>query len=216
MMKKIIILLITILIFHTIAFAGNNWIFKIGFNNSALRERESNTYNALSWGVERDISLSPAFSVGAELYYSKNRVSFDNVELWNEANIINSDIEISSKSLDFGVAMTYNLIHNNNFCLSFRFIPAACLNPRSSNINQGELIRRDRDWEKYEFILWEGNTALFPNFRLKMSFSVSVSYKYLYFELRYMRDFQPIGEAGNLQALNYRFHSINFLFGITM
>jgi len=216
MMKKIIILLITILIFHTIAFAGNNWIFKIGFNNSALRERESNTYNALSWGVERDIQLTPLFSVGAELYYSKNRVSFDNVELWNEAKIINSDIEISNGSLDLGVVMIFNAVNKNNFLASLRFIPSACMDISNSEVYQKDFIKQDRYWRKYEFVLLEGLSYFYPNFSLRMNFSANISYKYLYSEFRYMYNFQPIGQATLLRSLNYRFHSIHFLLGITI
>ncbi len=213
-MKKIMILFITILTSHTFAFAGNNWIFKVGFNRSALRGRDANTYNALSWGVERDIQLSPLFSIGTELYYSKNKVSFDNAELWNEAKIINSDIEISNGSLDLGVVMILNAFNKNNFQTTLRFIPSACLGYSHSINYQKDFIRQDSDWQKYEFVILEGQSDFYPNFSLKMSFSANFSYKYLYFEFRYTYNFQPIGEAFPLRSLNYRFNSIHFLFGI--
>jgi len=70
--------------------------------------------------------------------------------------------------------------------------------------------------EKYEFILGESGFNLFPKMSLAMNFSTSLIYKFFYFEIRYIHQFLPIGEAGNLYPLDHRFHSIHFIIGVTI
>lgn len=73
------------------------------------------------------------------------------------------------------------------------------------------------DLENYNFEFRQGDYENFFKIRTSWSFNwgISLNYKRIITEIRYMNNLIAIGQAGQFLPIKYKIHSIHFLIGIT-
>ncbi len=180
--------------------AGDNWVYKTGFNIAQIRNAESTPQLGASIGIEREFHIVSFFSISPEIFfsyqtcYTHSPIAVDNRDLYDKTII-------HVKNMDLSIIFDF-LIHTGKINLTLRAFP-------SYNVSE-------YGYTEYYFS-GVGNKRISPNNHgISLNLAIAALYKRFSLEIRYMNNTEILDKNDQYYEYiqnNYLIHSVHLLFG---
>ena len=180
--------------------AGDNWVFKTGFNIAQIRNAESTPQLGASIGIEREFHIVSFFSISPEIFfsyqtcYTHSSIAVDNRDLYDKTII-------HVKNMDLSIIFDF-LIYTGKINLTLRAFP-------SYNVSE-------YGYTEYYFS-GVGNKRISPNNHgISLNLAITALYKRFSLEIRYMNNTEILDKNDQYYEYvqnNYLIHSVHLLFG---